>query len=45
MAWRCTGATNAELIANLAKHGIIQSEVVASVSESMHLEKGIWSIL
>ncbi|KZT07095.1 Pcmt1-prov protein [Laetiporus sulphureus 93-53] len=26
MAWRCTGATNAELINNLAKHHIIHSE-------------------
>ncbi|KAI0696816.1 protein-L-isoaspartate O-methyltransferase [Cytidiella melzeri] len=30
MAWRCTGATNAELIANLAKNGIYHSERVAN---------------
>ncbi|EKM57564.1 uncharacterized protein PHACADRAFT_251252 [Phanerochaete carnosa HHB-10118-sp] len=30
MAWRCTGNTSAELIANLAKHGIIKSEVVTN---------------
>ncbi|KAI0806273.1 Pcmt1-prov protein [Irpex lacteus] len=30
MAWRCTGATNAELIANMAKHGIFHSERVAT---------------
>ncbi|KAI0355916.1 Pcmt1-prov protein [Trametes cingulata] len=30
MAWRCTGATNAELIANMAKAGIISSDRVAA---------------
>ncbi|CDO70988.1 hypothetical protein BN946_scf184830.g20 [Trametes cinnabarina] len=30
MAWRCTGATNAELIGNMAKAGIITSERVAA---------------
>ncbi|KIP04486.1 hypothetical protein PHLGIDRAFT_129466 [Phlebiopsis gigantea 11061_1 CR5-6] len=30
MAWKCTGSNSAELIANLAKHGIIQSETVAT---------------
>ncbi|KAI8972829.1 Pcmt1-prov protein [Trametes punicea] len=30
MAWRCTGATNAELIANMAKAGIINSERVTA---------------
>ncbi|KAI0763477.1 Pcmt1-prov protein [Trametes elegans] len=34
MAWRCTGATNAELIANMAKAGIINSDqVVAAMSK------------
>ncbi|KAH9836181.1 Pcmt1-prov protein [Rhodofomes roseus] len=28
MAWRCTGATNVELITNMAKHGLINSERV-----------------
>ncbi|KAI9028696.1 protein-L-isoaspartate O-methyltransferase [Hyaloraphidium curvatum] len=28
MAWRCSGATNAELVANLAKAGIIRSPTV-----------------
>ncbi|GJE85154.1 protein-L-isoaspartate O-methyltransferase [Phanerochaete sordida] len=30
MAWRCTGRNSAELINNLTKHGIIQSETVAN---------------
>ncbi|KAI0090410.1 Pcmt1-prov protein [Irpex rosettiformis] len=29
MAWRCTGATNAELVNNLFKHGIFHSERIA----------------
>ena len=32
MAWRCTGATNAELINNMAKNEIITSERVRLVS-------------
>lgn len=32
MAWKCTGATNAELIANMAKAEIIHSDRVTAVS-------------
>ena len=31
MAWRCTGATNAELISNMSKSNIFQSSRVADV--------------
>ncbi len=31
MAWRCTGSTNAELIQNMAKAGIITSDRVIAV--------------
>ncbi|KAH7909162.1 protein-L-isoaspartate O-methyltransferase [Hygrophoropsis aurantiaca] len=30
MAWRCTGRTNTELIANMAQHGIINAERVTT---------------
>ncbi|KAI0262518.1 protein-L-isoaspartate O-methyltransferase [Gloeopeniophorella convolvens] len=30
MAWRCTGTTNAELVANLTRHGLIASDAVAA---------------
>ncbi|KAH7928576.1 protein-L-isoaspartate O-methyltransferase [Leucogyrophana mollusca] len=30
MAWRCTGRTNAELIANMSKHGIVNADRVAT---------------
>ena len=33
MAWRCTGSTNAELILNMAKAGIIKSDRVVAVIE------------
>ncbi|KAH9947530.1 Pcmt1-prov protein [Amylocystis lapponica] len=34
MAWRCTGTTNAELIKNMAKHGLVNSErVLAAMSK------------
>jgi hypothetical protein len=32
MAWRCSGKTNAELIANLAKNGIFHYDCIAAVS-------------
>lgn len=35
MAWRCTGRTNTELIANMNKHGIFQAERVAKAMASV----------
>ncbi|KAI5817065.1 protein-L-isoaspartate O-methyltransferase [Pyronema omphalodes] len=35
MSWRCTGKTNAELIANLKRHGLIKTESVLKAMESI----------
>lgn len=34
MAWRCTGATSAELIKNMARNGLINSDRVLEVRHS-----------
>jgi hypothetical protein len=33
MSWRCTGKSNAELIANLKRHGLIKTESVRKAME------------
>ncbi|KAI0728511.1 protein-L-isoaspartate O-methyltransferase [Fomitopsis betulina] len=35
MAWRCSGASNAELISNMAKHGLVISERVQAAMEKV----------
>ncbi|KAI0074098.1 protein-L-isoaspartate O-methyltransferase [Panus rudis PR-1116 ss-1] len=35
MAWRCTGATSAELISNMTRHGLIQSERVVEAMKKV----------
>ncbi|EPT02090.1 protein-L-isoaspartate O-methyltransferase [Fomitopsis schrenkii] len=35
MAWRCTGASNAELITNMAQHGLINSERVQAAMKKV----------
>ncbi|KZT69179.1 protein-L-isoaspartate O-methyltransferase [Daedalea quercina L-15889] len=36
MAWSCTGSTNVELIANMAKHGLIRSERVQAAMKKVN---------
>lgn len=35
MAWRCSGSTNAELIANMLKNNVFHSQPVANVTSSL----------